>query len=547
MNERGPARRLSIHLCLLGVLLVALLATSELKSGFSVDEGSYAIQAHAVRDGGWEINWPFRAIDPDGAHFPYHAGRLSPDGEYAYVSHPLWPQVLAWVTSLTGDEEVGLRVLSLLAVLGAACAGFLLARLVAGPAAAVWGFWIVAASPVLPNGLMIWAHAPAIALAGAATLAALKGVLAPKARWPWLVLPTALALGSLVRSESLLYAAALIGALGLTGVRSRDRRIVLLAGIAGVAISGAFLGERAWTTSILGEYGTIGLADRVDSESGWILGRVAGAFVVSVLGGESAATVLVMFVALWMVVVAALGLDRPDMRMRPAPLLWLASGLVVIRVVLGPTEPAYGLLVAWPVIVFAIIGVRGGGPAARLVGTTGLLFVVAVLLTQWDGGGGPQWGGRYLSPLLVPMSAMTAALITSGRLKPAERRAVAGLIVVCALAGMVITDQARRVNVRGMEQVTATGAITALANEDQFARLDWRRWPERCWIAANEDLAGAVATLARAGSGRVAYVDFTRRRLRRLGLDVIELDRDLEIGVISGREKPLPCPARGVG
>src|SRR5690242_530477 len=107
----------------LAVVLGVGLALTERDTGFTVDEGSYAIQAQAIDDGGWQVHWPLRGLDADGTHFPYHSGDVTQRGEYAYVAHPAWPWLLSLVRPL-GTPEVGLRLLSLAAVVVAALVGF---------------------------------------------------------------------------------------------------------------------------------------------------------------------------------------------------------------------------------------------------------------------------------------------------------------------------------------------------------------------------------------------------------------------------------------
>ena len=546
VKGRGPARRLCIHLCLLGVLLVALLATSELRSGFTVDEGSYAIQAHAVRDGSWAIHWPFRDVDATGTYFPYHAGRLSDSEEFAYIGHPAWPAALAATSDVFG-EDVGLRLLSLLSVLIAAACGFLLAARLGGAVAAPWGFWLVAASPVLVNGLMIWAHATAAAAAGVAALAAAALIDRERRWWPWLALPLGLAAGMVVRSESAFVGVAIIGVLGGLGVRAARRDLQVAAAGAAVACAAAYVLERAWIVHIAGDDGTIGLGSRTDSDLGWFVGRIVGAIVSLFLGGTSAVGAIIGLLTLWLVVVAVMATKRPEMRMRPTPLLWVAFLLTLVRILVADDDAARGLLAAWPVAVLAPLAVRSDATVHRALGAIVVIAVGGVLLTQWDDGGGLQWGGRYLAIVIVPIAALAAAALVGPRLANVDRRAVAALVAVGAVLAVVVTDNGRRANVDGMQTIDETGAQVVLSETDQFARLDWRRWPGRCWLAANDDLPGSLRLLARTGTGQIAYVGFPVRDLRDASAAPREIDHDDEIGTIGARGSRRACPTPAGG
>jgi len=549
LSERRWADRLSVHVGLLGCVLLVLLCSAELRNGFSVDEGSYAIQAHALRDGSWDIHWPLRSLDPEGRYFPYDAGRLTADGAVAYVSHPAWPAALAVTTSAFG-ELIGLRVLSLLSVFVAAITGFFMASTLAGRAAAPWGFWLVGASPLLVNGLMIWAHAPGIALGGLAALAAMRVLEGSSRRWPWLVLPTALSAGVLVRGESLPFALALLAALIVFGFRRQHRKLLMLASLGAVAISLAYALERIWITSIIGtELGTelgYGLSERAGSDDGWVVGRLLGATVVLILGGVSALTLWTTLTALLLVGLAVRASGRPDVRVRPTPLLFGAGGLMVVRLFVGVEETVYGLLVAWPLALLALIAVKEGRSTHRLLGLIGGLFLVGVLVTQSDVGGGSQWGGRFLSPILVPLGALMAAAVVSSRFRIVERQAIAAVALTCALASVVITEERRRINARGMDLIADTGARTALTKSNLFARLDWREWPERCWLAANDDLPGALAVLRQVGGGKSAYLGFSALELRRAGARVTVADPQLKIGAFQlSRSAITDCPSPG--
>ena len=264
-------------MAILAVGLVALLALSERSTGFSVDEGSYAIQAHALRDGSWTIAWPFRAADAAATHFPYHGGSVSPAGEFAYVSHPAWPEVLSVVDPAPCPRRSAFGSCPSRRWWRAALAGAGIARRLGGSSAARWGFWIVATSPVLPDGLMVWAHAPAAALAGGAVLAAVA-LWRRESAWWWAVLAGSLAGGVLVRSESLLFGLALGGVVGAVGLWRRDGRLIGVGLVSGASAGVALVGERLLDPSTSSGSGGLGIAARDNGNGqGWLSGHVHGA------------------------------------------------------------------------------------------------------------------------------------------------------------------------------------------------------------------------------------------------------------------------------
>ena len=496
------------------MLLLVALALSERASGFTVDEGSYAIQSEALADGSWDIEWPFRSEDPDGAHFPYHGGRLTDDAEHAYVSHPAWPAALSVVRGV-GSEEVGLRLLPLASVLVAAAAAWGLARRLFGDVAAPWALWIVACSPLLPNGLMLWAHAPAAALAGLVALGGLAAWERPRAWGWWPVYAAGLAGLVLLRSEGLLAAAAVVGALALTALVRRDGRAAALAVAGSASTALAFGAEAVWTRAIV-DGGSRGLASRASGDP-WLSGRVEGAVTVLLDGASSAGPALLSLLAA-VLVLAAVVVRRTGGP--PAQLLLAcAAAATALRYVVAPEEPVAGLVVAWPVALLALLLDRLDG-RLRVVLLAAALFTGAVLVTQYADGGGLQWGGRYLAPLLVPLGALAAGGLVARLPSRDERAAVVALLAATALLGLLVTDEVRQGNARAVERVEALGHPAGLVAGEHLARLDWRGWPERCWVAEGDDLEAALGLLERSGALPAAYLGFAPGPLRAAGAEV---------------------------
>ena len=107
----------------------------------------------------------------------------------------------------------GVHVVALLGALAAAGAAWLLATELV-PARGAAAFWLVAASPAVANGYLLWAHSLSAALGGLAIAAAVR--LARRGATPALVagLAAALAAGALLRSEAVLFALVVAAALG---------------------------------------------------------------------------------------------------------------------------------------------------------------------------------------------------------------------------------------------------------------------------------------------------------------------------------------------
>jgi hypothetical protein len=309
--------------------------------------------------------------------------------------------------------------------------------------------------------------------------------------------------------------------LGAIGLRLRRSALVSAGALVAVTAGATLLLERAWIRDIAGGGGQ-DLGSRAGGDGGGLSGRLGGAGTVLVeAASDSAGAALCSVLALGLVAAAALA-RRPGPRWSgppPVALLGGAAVLTVLRIAVGPDDPVSGLLVAWPVVALLLLVARADdGRLLGLLGGSGV-FALAVLATQYDDGGGLQWGGRYLAPVLVPLGAVVAVLVAT-RLDRPERLAVAALLGATAVLTLVVPDGVRRDNADGIEVVDATGADVVLVAGDQLARLDWARWPERCWLSAGDDLAGALEALRAAGIDRLGSLLVPVRDLRALGAEV---------------------------
>src|SRR5207253_10104323 len=64
----------------------------------------------------------------------------------------------------------------------------------------------------------------------------------------------------------------------------------------------------------------------------------------------------------------------------------------------GPPVPISGLAIAFPAgwaTLWAVQRQDVATPARRFAAVSVVVFIVAVVFTQYPGGGGPEWGGRF--------------------------------------------------------------------------------------------------------------------------------------------------------
>lgn len=512
------------------VLVLGLLVVGpfvHLEHAFS-DEGTYIVQVRALDAGDWRYDYLARDLDPDGRWFPLINSTRSGDGWYPYVQHPAFPVALLGLTRAFG-ETAGLHVLGLLGALGVAAASWLVAAEVSTGASRL-AFWLAAASPVVVNAFVVWAHAPSAAVAGFAVLAALRIRRAPHSARAHLVLLAASVVGGvLLRSEGLLFALAVVA--GLVWMASREpsdseRRSALVTGAmlaAGLAAGTAWL-ERRWTSAIIGRgYRPLGFRDTATTSDGPIrqladlaAGRAEGLWHSILEGAYNHPTGTVMVTAALVLsgfAVRSLRRQAPGWERDVAGALTLAAGLYLARLLIAPDQSITGLAAAWPV---ALVGLGAMARVSPGVGTPlvviSVLFALGVAASQYRDGGGLQWGGRFFSPLLVPVAVLAAlGLRHLGSQMHAGTVwgpvALAALAVVPPVTGLVMLRSSRPLVGAVVAEVVAEAPGLVLTDSPVLPRAAWRTYPETAWMLVPPGEFGQVAQkLGTGGAGELVVV-----------------------------------------
>lgn len=560
----GPVRRawalpLWCHaLCLAG-LLVALAPFLGLDDTFVIDEGAYAIQVRSLDEGSWEYTYAAQTFDEEGRWMPLSKSTQSERGWFPYVKHPTYVVALLAATRVAGDV-LGLHLLGVLGALGVAVAAWLVAGEV-DRRASRGAFWIAASGPVAVNAFLMWAHAPSAALGGFATLAAVRLTRAVRARHLALLLACVVA-GVLVRAEGLLFAIAL--ALGLLVAGWKERSWTARAGVPGLCVAaagGAAFLEQRWRSAVIGSaYPTQGFREGAALPVGsggdslglvdWVEGRIDGAWH-SLFQGSFNENLGIVLVAVALVFLAYAAWTarrlRPGWQRDVELALAVALALYVIRFVTGSNESMIGLFAAWPVVLLGLALFRRAGHRAEVVlPVTVAAFLLAVVATQYRGGGGFEWGGRFLSPSLVPMAVLACVGVRRSLLaerRPARQTLVllSALAVVPTLAGLFLVGTARHRNGELIDEVTAGDPKLVVTNVVGLAPFGWRTYPDVGWMVAPPSEFGEIAARLEAGGvGEVTVMgparldpadlapytgveDVTGPEARRRGLSILRL------------------------
>jgi len=488
--------RLALHAAGLLFVLLVLLPIVGTAASYSADEGAAIIQAQSLADGdGWIIPHPLPEVDPDGELYPLELSSVGPEGTAAYAKHPLFPVLLAAMDRLGGHTAMVL--LSLVGTWAAALGAAILSRqLFDGYERS--SLWLAGmGSPLLFHAYWVTAHSIAAAAVVWAVVTLVRS--AGPARWPWSAAGSILlAAAALLRTEGLIAAAAVTLACIATALLRRRLGLALTGGLVGAMAWGADRLDDWWLDSIVGgpASSTPGFAPR--SRSGGWEDRV-DAFVTTWLrpspAGEEALASALVFAAVVVLLGAAVALRRGEGRAATA-LAVSGAGLLVVRAVGLPAAPVPGLVMSFPLLAVAVIAV---GPEHFERWTTRLVLAVVglmwagVLVTQYAEGGVAEWGGRYFAlgvPLIVPVVVVVVVRLT-GRLAGAERRALAGALVVATLAlSWLSVRELRAVHTHTERVLDSIASLSAEAGRTTvivtdappLPRLDWKRFEEHRWL-----------------------------------------------------------------
>ena len=494
-----------------------------LNDAFTIDEGAYGVQVRALDRGHWEFDYRAEAVDREGRWLPLYRPEQSARGWFPYVKHPAYPAALLAATRVVGDV-LGLYLWTAIGALGVAVAAWLLAaeldaRLGRG------AFWLAASGPVMVNAYVIWAHAPSAALAGFATLGAVRLVRGGTGLYA-AVVALLVSAGVLLRSEGLLFAVALALAVFVVGLEGRSTLARIGApGLWLAAAAGAALAEQRWLDSIMGTNAPVqgfrgeNATPFAQDGSGvfeWARGRVEGGWHSLLQGSFDDRTSLVLVTAaLVLVAYGALAARRRRLGWeRDAGLaLTGAAGLYAVRFFTGPGEPITGLFAAWPVALLglALLPARWSR-AEKLLLAVVVLFSLAVLATQYRIGGGREWGGRFFFPVLVPLavlawSGLRPRLVDRGRTSMRMGALVCALAVVPTALGLVVVGRTRAASGAVVDEIAAARPDLVLTHVRGLPPFAWRTYPEIGWMVAPPgELREATSRLRNGGVDGVTVV-----------------------------------------
>lgn len=545
-------RSRSRHYLALTVLVFAVLTLVGSTAVWSADEGALLSQLRTLSDDGrWSQPHPFPAADPGGTAFPLHLSSWENPGDdfgaaetcpadgvgCRYVSlakHTLYTTVAAAAYGRGGYEAV-LAISALGVIIAAITASRLAGRI--EPAAEFWALWLAGlGSPLLFHALIGWAHGPAAALIGLGVLGVLSAEDGdtPRHRLYRLGGLAALGVAVMLRTEAVLAglavalgwtALSLLPRLGPDRLRSFTTRpaVSTVTGLAAGAVAVA-----AMVIDRLIDHPTAGPVEPVGfgQAFGLISGRIEGLANTWLRPSyqPELLDLLVVVAALALIAgtyvarragMAALGSEKSTRTLTAAAgvsTLCLVLHLFFEREVLVP-----GLVLASPILFVGLIlmdhRVRSGELAA--VTLPFVLFCGAVLATQYRGGGGAEWGGRYFAVgLPLGLAAASVGLVRTGRLLGLDDRRRIAALVVTSIAVL---------NLMGLVGVRASRDRTEDLGRNVLAAA----------VDAGDGDARPVVVTTIPALGRWMWEDLGQVRMLRVSADELEstADRLADLGV----------------
>jgi len=527
---RGLGRRpvrydsLAPHLVAFIVLLIVLVPTMHLHSGWQVDDGSYALEVHDLQRGSWQQPYAGATIDPASQWFPV-GGTTIQGRHYSYVSHPA-DVILPWVSVKAVGAGIGYDLPSLVGAVLAALAAWLLVAEIETRAAPL-AFWLVALSPVLINAYLLWAHALS---AGVAGLTAYCGVRAARTKGrllPLLGLVGGAAAGVFLRSEGIIFGIAAVVVFGLATMAQGARRRGAAVVVVGLTAVAAARKIETWGISrIVGRTSFAGTPDAVRQVGGvhvgYVDGRLRGTWHDLLQGSivtHHADRLLLGGLAA--VVVAGAALRWGRRLWLPAFIVGSLTALVLylVRFASYPGEAAAGLFAAWPVAALGLLCLRWRSMSTEERWLLAMVAIVGagVAAADYPVGGSSEWGGRFFSPIIVPLSALVALALwrrLSANWVPAGALILA-LAVFPAAAGVRVVQRdrangdrvyrelaARSSSLVVVDLPTARGMPPSAWSSDprvlwlsNLPRLAWRLDPRTSWLVTPRDTTESALSL----------------------------------------------------
>lgn len=475
----------SVGLAALAVV-IAWFSIFPADSSVTSDDGAYAIEVMALEDGGWSVPHVLAEVDVEGVAYPYRNASVTDEGWFPGARHAVWVRILALGNLASGP--VGMHAVSAVWLAVAVAGTATLSHRLGHGDLRVLAAVLLAASPLLFLSLQLWGHAAVVAGASIGMVAAVE-VLKGPIRWRVLVLGAAgFAFASALRGDGLIFALAVAGTVGLAGLRRRSGAVVFAGALLALSSLSGYVASKFYSSSILGE-ARIGVASTASGDG--TESRLDGLVQTFFSTSDGAGPFLLLAVSLVLVAGAVWRLRRGDGE-RATALLLVAAVAWTVRLIAHPDAAATGLLGAWPVVLLAFGRPwRAFGDAEKYLALALAIAAIGIGMTQYEGGGGLNWGGRYIAPALPALAVFAAAGLRFGAARSEHRRAViaaTSLLVMCTVGASLVFDATLRTrHDRIVDRVAADLPGPVVTSSPALPRIAWRTYPDVQWLRMPDD------------------------------------------------------------
>jgi hypothetical protein len=347
-------------------------------------------------------------------------------------------------------------------------------------------FWLVGiASPVVIYALDFWEHAPGLACVLWAIVLLLDAADEPKPRLGRFAAAGLLfGIAGTMRTEAFVYGlVATAVVLGYRFVRKRAWDAVVLPALVALgAVIVPFLANSVLERVLLGSTLRTSRTGAGAAGSGSTMGLRVKEAVTTTVGmnfssslvdrGTGCLFVVLLGVAVW-------GATHGWARRRVFELTAGAALVLAVRIVAGPAFVS-GMLPAFPAAIAGLV-LAWRSTRGRLLGAIALAALPIVWLTDWTGGAGPQWGGRYVLATSVVLGVVGLAALWESA--PRLAWATAAMCVIITLLGVVNLAQRSHDVARLGARLTALRADVVIGRDAFLLREEGAYYNDtRPWL-----------------------------------------------------------------
>jgi hypothetical protein len=533
--------RRALAAVVVAVVLVALSFLNDPSGYLGTDTGGKVATLEAMTErGDWSVDVGYWAEeqDPNGTYHPQFGTTRTSEG---WVQVTSLPMVLAArpLYAMGGYRAALLLPIggTVLAALAAAALADRLGRRIDGTRA-VWLFGL--GSPLLVYGLDLWEHSLGVATIGWAvvllhdTASGRRGVVAA------ITAGALLAAAATMRTEALVYALILVGAVC---VWLAVRRRLITSVVTGISTLAGFvpvwllnsaledrLGGNSRTSRATGAASS-GVSAADGSEFGVRLEEgLRTTFATAASDARGPVVLGFLLVVAVAVAVSVRGRVRPDR----VPLVAIGLGAFTLIILAPGLGFVPGLFAAFPVAAAALSVRKMSGDARLLVGAA-LVALPVVWAFQFIGGAGPQWGGRYVLASSFLLGVVGVIALGRPEVPPAIAGAVVAMCVIVNLFGVVWLWERSHDVARLFDRIVVVQDDALVARNKFFLRESGPRSLDHRWLSARHpaDLEGPAAVLREAGVDRFSVLQVQGQPVPDVdGTEVTGTDRIPALGVV---------------